>query len=46
MVSCFNPGIMSELTVAVQNAGFQFFDWNVDSNDAGGARNSEEAFKM
>ena len=22
---------------AVQDAGFQYFDWNVDSNDAGGA---------
>lgn len=45
MVSRFNPGIMSELTAAVQDAGFQYFDWNVDSNDAGGARTSEEVFK-
>lgn len=37
MVSRFNRGIMSTLTEAVQDAGFQYFDWNVDSNDAGGA---------
>ena len=31
-------GIMTFLEEAVQDAGFQYFDWNVDSNDAGGAR--------
>jgi peptidoglycan/xylan/chitin deacetylase (PgdA/CDA1 family) len=44
-VSKFNPGIMSRLTVAVQNAGFQYFDWNVDSNDAGGAKTAQEVFE-
>lgn len=28
-------GIMTLLTEAVQDAGFQYFDWNVDSDDAG-----------
>jgi len=37
LVSNFNKGIMTTLTEAVQDAGFQYFDWNVDSNDAGGA---------
>ena len=37
LVSKFNEGIMTTLTEAVQDAGFQYFDWNVDSNDAGGA---------
>ena len=37
-ISRFNQGIMTLLTEAVQNAGFQYFDWNVDSNDAGMAR--------
>lgn len=37
LVSSFNEGIMTRLTKAVQDAGFQYFDWNVDSNDAGGA---------
>lgn len=37
LVSKYNEGIMTTLAEAVQNAGFQYFDWNVDSNDAGGA---------
>ena len=37
LVSSYNEGIMTRLTQAVQEAGFQYFDWNVDSNDAGGA---------
>ena len=44
-VSKFNPGIMSRLTVAVQNAGFQYFDWNVDSYDAGGAKTAQEVYE-
>lgn len=36
-VSCFNPGIMTRLTRAVEDMGYAYFDWNVDSNDAGGA---------
>lgn len=31
-----NQGIMSVLVEAVQDAGFQYFDWNVDSGDASG----------
>ena len=31
-------GIMTFLTKAVQDAGFQFFDWNVDSGDTVDAR--------
>lgn len=34
-------GLMTRLTRAVQDAGFQYFDWNVDSNDAGGATSRE-----
>lgn len=37
-VSRFNEGIMTTLTKAVQHAGFQYFDWNVDSQDAGDSR--------
>ena len=40
LVSNFNEGIMSTLTEAVQDCGFQYFDWNVDSEDAGGALTS------
>lgn len=38
-VSRFNPGIMTRLTQAVQEQGFRYFDWNVDSRDAGGITN-------
>lgn len=32
----YNKGIMSRLTKEVSNQGYIYFDWNVDSNDAGG----------
>lgn len=35
-------GIMTLLTEAVQNAGFQYFDWNVSSGDAGQTQKTEE----
>ena len=41
LVSHFNEGIMTLLAEAVQDAGFQYFDWNVDSDDAGKARKAE-----
>ena len=34
-------GIMTILTEAVQDAGFQYFDWNVDSDDAGKAHDTQ-----
>ena len=34
-------GIMSFLTEAVQDAGFQYFDWNVYSGDAGETKKTE-----
>ena len=34
-VSRFNPGIMSRLTQAMNNMGYQYYDWNVSSGDAG-----------
>ena len=43
-VSRFNKGAMTYLTQAVEDMGFQYFDWNVDSNDAGGARKAEQVF--
>ena len=43
--SSFNPGMMTYLTQAVQDMGFQYFDWNVDSMDAGGAEDAQEVFE-
>lgn len=31
----YNRGIMSRLTMEVVSRGYNYFDWNVDSNDAG-----------
>lgn len=39
---CLN--IMTRLVEAVQEAGYCYFDWNVDSNDAGGAKTSAEVY--
>lgn len=38
-------GLMTILSEAVQDAGFQYFDWNVDSDDAGVARKKETVYK-
>ena len=32
----YSSGIMSRLTKEVINRGYSYYDWNVDSNDAGG----------
>ncbi len=32
----YSPGLMSTLTQAVQDKGYQYFDWNGDSTDASG----------
>ena len=44
-VSGFNPGIMTTLTAAVEEAGFHYFDWNVDSDDAGRARDADTVLR-
>lgn len=44
-VSKFNKGIMTRLTSMVQEYGFQYFDWNVDSDDAGRARTSDTVYE-
>lgn len=41
----YNKGIMSRLVVSVVEQGFQYFDWNVDSGDAGGATDTEEVYE-
>lgn len=41
----YNVGIMTRLTKAVEAAGFTYFDWNVDSKDAGGAKTADEVYQ-
>ena len=43
-VSRFNPGIMTRLSKLVEEKGYTYFDWNVDSNDAGGARTATAVY--
>ena len=37
-------GIMTRLTAAVEERGFKYFDWNVVSGDAGGAKTAEKVY--
>lgn len=43
-ISSFNKGIMTNLTKSVIEKGYHYFDWNVDSKDAGGARNEKDVY--
>ncbi|MDE6852383.1 MAG: polysaccharide deacetylase family protein [Lachnospiraceae bacterium] len=45
MVSCYNPGIMTKLTKKIDGWGYHYFDWNVSSGDAGGAKNEKDVFR-
>ena len=40
----YKKGIMTELTGIVTNMGYKYYDWNVDSNDAGGASTSYQVY--
>ena len=42
----YSEGIMTKLTQAVQDAGFQYFDWNVLSGDAGETTKTEEVINF
>ena len=41
----YSIGIMKKLTKKVQELGFQYFDWNVDSEDASRAKDAETVIK-
>lgn len=40
----YNQGIMTRLCKLVLEKGYRYFDWNVSSGDAGGARNSDQVY--
>ena len=44
-ISRFNEGIMSRLTRAMNDMGYQFYDWNVYSGDAGETSKTEQIAK-
>jgi peptidoglycan/xylan/chitin deacetylase (PgdA/CDA1 family) len=43
--SSFNKGIMTTLVAEVEEKGLTYFDWNVDSDDAGGANTADEVYE-
>lgn len=43
--SAYSKGIMTRLTQSLRAQGYQYFDWNVSSEDAGGAKTSEEVYQ-
>ena len=44
-VSNFNPGIMSRLSQEAAEKGLQYFDWNVESGDAGRVSTADGVFE-
>lgn len=40
----YTPGIMTDLTKEVEEQGYYYFDWNVDSDDAGSAKTQDEVY--
>ena len=40
----YQKGIMTYLTNEVINRGYIYFDWNISSGDAGGAKNSNDVY--
>ena len=40
----YNKGIMTRLAQKLTDMGYQYFDWNVSSGDAGGARTAEQVY--
>lgn len=45
MVSAYHPGIMTKLSKKLDGWGYHYFDWNVSSGDAGGAKNSGDVLR-
>ena len=43
-VSSGNPGIMTRLTAAAADKGLTYFDWNVDSDDAGSTKTADGVY--
>ena len=44
-VSSFNPGIMTRLAQEAEERGLQYFDWNVESGDAGRVSTADGVFE-
>ena len=44
-VSSFNPGIITRLASALTDMGYQYFDWDVKSGDAGETTSADQVFR-
>ena len=44
-VSKFNKGIMTRLSQALTDLGYQYYDWNVNSGDAGQTKKTEKVIE-
>lgn len=44
LISRYNPGIMTRLVNEANNRGYLYYDWTIDSNDAGGANTKEQVY--
>ena len=44
-VSKFNPGIMTTLAADLTDLGYQYFDWNVSSGDAGETTSTQKVYE-
>ena len=44
-VSKFNPGIMTTLAKELTNKGYIYFDWNIESGDAGNVSSAYEVYQ-
>ena len=44
-ISDFNPGIMTALAADLTDLGYQYFDWNVSSGDAGETTDTQQVFQ-
>ena len=44
-VSSTNPGIMTRLAGDLQDLGYQYFDWDVKSGDAGETKSTDKVFQ-
>ncbi len=40
----YNRGIMTSLTTKIKELGYRYFDWNVDSGDAGSGRSTDQVY--
>ena len=44
-ISRYNPGVMTRITGQIHGWGYHYFDWNVDSGDAGGSRTAGDVYR-